>query len=429
MFTTIQYFISFFYLYSVHFIFLPSFVGTRPLLGLFGFILVVVQIFNKKKIILSNKSIKGGSLFVIFILFSTITTTLYNAYDYFILKYFLSVVIILFASYFVINIFTKINPTFNYTDLFQIIINTVTIQMFIAILLVVFPNFSEVINSIQFISKQKLEIGESIAGFRLVGFGSSYFNAGILNGIALLMISALITLKKNSKLISMILIFQFLFILSIGINMSRTTIVGAVLAILYLLFNIFIFKHKSFRIKKFPFIFLISLVGTIVSIATYIIINIDTFSNESSAFIRYALEFLFSYIDHGSLSTGSTNTLQSMYRFPNNMSTYIVGDGYFNNPSGNGYYMHIDVGYLRLLYYTGGIGMIFYFLIQFQLIKEISNKIKDRNNFFYLLFIYVIILNFKGMTDIYYILFLFLFLQIHINKKRLNCEKNTNIYP
>jgi hypothetical protein len=45
----------------------------------------------------------------------------------------------------------------------------------------------------------------------------------------------------------------------------------------------------------------------------------------------------------------------------------VIGDGHYYNKPGDassGYYMATDVGFLRLIYYFGTIGLLIYFLLQ-----------------------------------------------------------------
>ena len=56
-----------------------------------------------------------------------------------------------------------------------------------------------------------------------------------------------------------------------------------------------------------------------------------------------------------------------MYVFPDNLKTWLIGDGYFSNPYNidpyftgrfvGGYYMSTDVGYLRFIFYSGLVGI------------------------------------------------------------------------
>ena len=56
-----------------------------------------------------------------------------------------------------------------------------------------------------------------------------------------------------------------------------------------------------------------------------------------------------------------------MYVFPDNLKTWLIGDGYFGTPdddpnylgaSMSGYYMGTDVGYLRFIFYFGIFGLL-----------------------------------------------------------------------
>ena len=59
-----------------------------------------------------------------------------------------------------------------------------------------------------------------------------------------------------------------------------------------------------------------------------------------------------------------------MIVFPDNLHTWIIGDGYFDNPFNRdmnyigpnfgGYYMATDIGYLRFLFYVGLIGLLLF---------------------------------------------------------------------
>ena len=55
-----------------------------------------------------------------------------------------------------------------------------------------------------------------------------------------------------------------------------------------------------------------------------------------------------------------------MIKFPDTFHTWIIGDGYFNNPGydpdflgeiTSGYYKDTDIGYLRYIFYFGLIGL------------------------------------------------------------------------
>ena len=87
-----------------------------------------------------------------------------------------------------------------------------------------------------------------------------------------------------------------------------------------------------------------------------------------------------------------------MYIFPENISTWIIGDGFWNSHDGIGYYMHTDVGYLRMIYYFGIFGMIGFFLINYYSI--LFKNIEELRLTKYIFLLYLAILNLKGHVDI-----------------------------
>ena len=84
-------------------------------------------------------------------------------------------------------------------------------------------------------------------------------------------------------------------------------------------------------------------------------------------YIQFAFEGFFSLVEKGRWEVSSNEILKNMYRFPESIKTWIIGDGYIENPKNDpyfigkltgGYYMGTDVGYLRFIYYFGLIGLI-----------------------------------------------------------------------
>lgn len=80
--------------------------------------------------------------------------------------------------------------------------------------------------------------------------------------------------------------------------------------------------------------------------------------------IPYAFELFFSLANEGRLDSSSTNDiLDNMIIFPDSLSQWLVGDGYFSDPLVPEYnYMGTDLGYLRFLFYFGLLGSLFIYL-------------------------------------------------------------------
>lgn len=100
-----------------------------------------------------------------------------------------------------------------------------------------------------------------------------------------------------------------------------------------------------------------------------------------------------------------------MYIWPDNAKTWIIGDGYFNNPVNvdpyytseitEGFYKNTDVGYLRFIYYFGVIGLLLFSFYFIEVGRTCMHKFPKWKVMFFLL----LILNFavwtKVSTDIF----------------------------
>jgi hypothetical protein len=135
--------------------------------------------------------------------------------------------------------------------------------------------------------------------------------------------------------------------------------------------------------------------------------------NNVMAAANFGFELFINYYTKGEFVSESTDQLQTLYIFPDNIKTYVIGDGHYYNKPGDassGYYMGTDVGFLRLIYYFGSIGLLIYLLLQFAVIYRaflLNNNVQHFKTFLFLAFLYCIILNFKGFADIFYLIILF----------------------
>ena len=103
--------------------------------------------------------------------------------------------------------------------------------------------------------------------------------------------------------------------------------------------------------------------GVLIPIAVF-------YYNTSEQFhelMRFGFEGFFSLAETGEWMVASNETLESMIVFPEDLETWIVGDGYFANQRNDinylgdategGFYMGTDIGYLRFIFYFGLIGL------------------------------------------------------------------------
>ena len=96
---------------------------------------------------------------------------------------------------------------------------------------------------------------------------------------------------------------------------------------------------------------------------------------------------------------------------PTDGKTWIIGDAQYEDERG-GYYMHTDVGYLRVLFYGGLIGLFLYLLYIYKVTHLVfirSGKDSQIKLFLTVYYLLVLIWMWKGHCDTNYVLYLLLF--------------------
>ena len=321
---------------------------------------------------------------------SLFTGIINRTFDFSFAKYCVSVLIFFFAAFFLYNILSLILKKNKWMDLdflIKLFIIIVTLQSIISILMFIVPNLTEKLYTFFSLPEGEEATVEGLIGLRLIGLGSYFFAAGIIHGLSLIFIVYLYLKNKINKKWIVIYIFNFF----VGLLMARTTVIGFAMSLLFMAIwkplNIFYIKQKFKWGLHLMILFIVALLGMLMVV--------------SEDVLEWAFEFFYNYSNSGSFESDSTNRLKEMYVIPTNFFTYILGDGKYNLPDGL-YYMSTDVGYLRLLYY-GGIPMVisFYFFMYYiikYIIKYNSSTI-DKHLFF-TIFLYMLVLNFKGLADL-----------------------------
>ena len=403
--------ILFFYIYSIQFIGVPFGIGTRVFLGVLGFLYFISEIVIKGKTFNFDRRFFSIFASLFLICFVSMVSLIYNGTKdvEFLLKYPVSIIIIVFASYFVTKLTLFIKDEDRFSILIDLCINVVLFQSILSVLMFLNSPLRDFLNSIQINSELELRLLEETIEFRLVGFGAKFFEAGYINGFALMLIATMI--KWNDlgriKVLKYAIIFLVIFVL--GMMMARTTIIGFLLAII-ILFWPNGKKNKLSSVNRSKFLLYILIISIIVIIVVFYMFPELKESFELA--FNFGFEMFINYFDSGRFESISTNKLEEMYVWPSSVKTYIIGDGLYTDVINGTYYMKTDVGFLRLIYYFGIIGMLSYFIFQFQMAyAAFLNNYKFRYTFV-LMFVYCLVLSYKGFTDLFYLNIIFF-----INKK------------
>lgn len=229
---------------------------------------------------------------------------------------------------------------------------------------------------------------------RLMGAGSFFFNGVIKYSVPLFILVILPHLKNSFVYRNKYLYISSLSLISVaGVMTGRTFFVAILMA---LLLFVLVDKRNSFKLifKVLPITFGLG----------YAVFSITSFLLDSSRFEKvfgFVFELFINYQESGDLNSRSTEGTLSMYVFPTTLKTWLIGDGRMLLDNGS-YYMRSDVGYVRLIFYFGIILTVLYFIYQAVLFvvttKILPNKVYT--SFMLILFIWILILNFKGLANL-----------------------------
>lgn len=253
---------------------------------------------------------------------------------------------------------------------------------------------------------------------RLYGIGAALDVAGIKFAVVLGLISVLLLEQYNlskKKIQTWLYMGSFVIIAVVGNMISRTTTVGMALGVGYLIYGTRFWsgelKGRTMRIWKF----FITILIIMFSIVAFLYVT----NPAVSKLLRFGFEGFFSWIETGTWQTSSTDKLQTMWVFPTNEKTWLLGDGRFMDPIRPGiYYMETDAGYCRFIFYCGLIGLTIFSTYFIYLSFALRRKFPYAKDFFILLLVMVFINWMKVATDLFVVYAIFLaILSPYLSKK------------
>lgn len=218
---------------------------------------------------------------------------------------------------------------------------------------------------------------------RMVTLGTPFFGSAVLSSIVLLLLSQHInnTKKTNPYLLSIFIIISILSILS-----ARTAIVGVFLSLILILSNL---KNNYKYI----------LISLPIFIILYYFIN--NFSSDSRAndIINFGFEFIYNYKD--SQASESVDGVSKMFSvLPDDLKTWLIGDGYFKASNDLAYYKNIDIGFLRVIFNFGLIGLFVFIYLNYFIIKKIDKAYLSKKAKFLVLICFGLLM-IKGLANIF----------------------------
>lgn len=266
---------------------------------------------------------------------------------------------------------------------------------------------------------------------RLHGIGCSLDVAGFRFAAVISMTSFLLSNNeiKKSKWTDDLYLASICFISIIGNMISRSTIIGTITALIIIIYMSVFVRLDIKLIKKLSAI----IIGALI-ICTYLYAINPVFRSN----FRFGFEGFFSLAEKGEWETHSNDILKKMIVWPDNIKTWIIGDGYLNNPADkslstydpyfvgkfHGYYMGTDIGYLRYIFYFGLIGLITFSTFFIKTFRMLSRKFPAFKWIFLIALAINFIQWFKVSTDLFVVFAPFLCLAFQENEDSTITSEN-----
>lgn len=247
---------------------------------------------------------------------------------------------------------------------------------------------------------------------RLIGLGAALDIAGSRFSAVLIMV-VFVCIQYKHKVINYLplYILSFFIICLIGNMIGRTTTVGAILAVLSFIvfsgfYNMGIFYNRMG-------LWILGLLAIVVPMCVIAYQSVPEFHN----LLRFGFEGFFSLAEQGEWVVHSNEMLKQGYIFPDNLKTWLIGDGYFGTTDSNpyyigtrwaGFYKGSDVGYSRFLFYFGLTGLLAFSFFMLKSCLVCVRRFKTMKYMFLVMLILNFIVWLKVSTDIFLVFALFL---------------------
>ena len=315
--------------------------------------------------------------------------------DFYFIKWAIINALYFFGAYFLFQLLKHSFRNFTVGRLVDLLVLCAVVQLSLALVMYFSPEVKNVLQPLIHESEIAKEAMER-AATRMVGFGTHFFVSGTTHAFILIMIAFSLTLRKVSLFKSVVMMLSFIFIAVVGSIMARTTLVGILFAIVIVLLRR--------RGKKY---FISGLVLSTIIISATSVYFLDLISDDMEQLFNFGFEAFVKFQDTGSFSTSSTDGMLRLYKFPSIWETWLWGDARYE--AGIGYYMNTDIGFCRLIFYFGVIGLITYMYFEYYILKKIFPPRKYGNIIWSVLFCFVLVINGKGTFDIFPYACLFVF--------------------
>ena len=332
--------------YSFNFAFWVTGPNTKMILAVLGVLCFLYDAYRKQRgLIVSPVFLWGGIFAVIYSVINLVAVEVNDTNDYSYANYVMTYVTWVFATIPSIYAMRAVHGRVTITLITYYLAGLSVFQCITGILNDNYPACQEFTDSIVFTSK---EFYESIDRMRC--FSTSLDPAGARFALVLILIAGTICMDEEvqqSKGKIILLFIAYMLISGIGNMVARTTTTGMAMGLLLLFVksNLIGLRVRTSMVKTMSIFATLLLIFGTLGIVLY---NTNDYFYSQ---LRFAFEGFFNLFEDGEFTTGSTEVLQTMWRWPEDNKSWIIGTGLYG-----GYKYGSDIGYCRLILYSGLIG-------------------------------------------------------------------------
>ncbi len=382
-----------FYLFPFSFTFLPYAVNSKILVAVFGIAAFVYDSIQKRAFELSRSTIGAAALAAVFSVWCLYCVTVAgtNEMDY--ASYFVSFLTWMAGAY---GVYAALRIGYEKVNLGLLIRYLAVVGVFQCVMAVLIDNNPRICELVD-----KFMVGNDYyrEHMRMYGIGAALDPAGIRFSTILILIAHQFSTDPEARskgLYQATTMIAYTIITVIGLVISRTTMVGALMGVGYMLISLVRLRqggYTTMRMMRIFFVFLLVLTGIIV-FAIYLYRTNATFEG----YLRFGFEAFFNWAETGEFRTNSTDELSQMWIWPSDTRTWIIGRGtygVFENDT--------DIGYCNFTFYCGMIGMVLFSIYFIYVHLTLNRKFTQFWIVSFLFVAFTFIVWLKVTTDIFYI--------------------------
>lgn len=374
-----------------------SSVNTKMVIAAFGLLLFFLDMLRKRSFIISKDFLIFSIISILVSVWTYLVITLNNTIDTSYAQYIISAWVWMGGAYTVVWLINAVHGKVTVELIGQYLAAVCVGQCLLAYAMTLSPQLKNFVDSLMGNAADFMGPAEG----RIYGLGAALDPSGLRFAAVLVILAHLIhvTDSATDKLVEALYIISFIIITVIGNMISRTTIIGVALALVY--WGLLLFFEK--RERYVSGFWVTASICVVISIGIIALLYQTNYSFRSN--LRFGFEGFFSLVEKGYWETNSTNILKGMVVWPESIKTWAIGDGYFFNSQDTpdrfgqletGFYMDTDIGYLRYIFYFGSIGLLLLTAV-FLRITATCCRIFTKDS---LLFIFILLVNLVGWVKV-----------------------------